>query len=261
MLGKLIKNDLKELGIYYLPLYLIYVGISAAFGILLVMSTHIQGLNDNALFHLLMIVIAALFIIGSCAVFILSGLILLYYFYRKFVSEEAYLTMTLPVKPWQHIFSKMIAGAVWKLISYLVFLLSIFLILNLTGIFQEAFRQINFSLLWNSVWINLQDVLEINALSVGLGILNVIISLFTGSLVYFAALSIGQMAGKHKIFMAVVAYVVLDILTTVVSGGILNIPIQSVSVLLLISAMENILFSVIYFGITVYFLDKQLNLE
>ena len=38
MLGKLFKYDFKELGAFYLPVYLIYAGITAAFAILMVLG-------------------------------------------------------------------------------------------------------------------------------------------------------------------------------------------------------------------------------
>ena len=41
-------------------------------------------------------------------------------FYKNLLSGEGYLMHTLPVRPWQHIASKLIAAVVWTVLSFFV---------------------------------------------------------------------------------------------------------------------------------------------
>lgn len=52
------------------------------------------------------------------------------HYYKKFLSDEAYLTFTLPATPTQHLLSKMILGSVWGIISMLVVVIDVILIVS-----------------------------------------------------------------------------------------------------------------------------------
>ena len=74
MLGKLFKYDFKELGAFYLPVYLIYAGITAAFAILMVLGMN-SSLQDNEVFSLLFGIITFVFVLAVIAFVLFSGLI------------------------------------------------------------------------------------------------------------------------------------------------------------------------------------------
>ena len=71
MLGKLFKYDFKELGRFYLPVYLIYAGITAAFSILMVIGLN-SSLLDNDLFSLLFGIITFAFVLAIIALVLFS---------------------------------------------------------------------------------------------------------------------------------------------------------------------------------------------
>lgn len=261
MLGKLFKYDFRELGAFYLPMYLIYAGVTAAFTVFMVIGLN-SSLLDNDLFALAFGIITVLYVVAIIALVLFSGLIVVYYFYRKFVSEEAYLTMTLPVKPWQHIASKLLSSAIWRLATWIIFGVSVFLMLLFTGALRELQNNITIHFAIQSVWYEIRYELGMNAGSVGLSVVYMIITLFTSPLIYFAAMSIGQMARKHKVLMSVAAFVVINIVITFLTAGIslmefLNGPFG----FMILSIVEALITSAIYFGITVYFLSRELNLE
>lgn len=261
MLGKLFKYDLKELGAFYLPMYLIYAGVTAAFAILMALGLNSDLLQNN-LFSLLFGIITVIYIVALIALVLFSGLIVVYYFYRKFVSEEAYLTMTLPVNSWQHILSKLLSSAVWRLITWVLFGISVFLILLTTGIWKEMNNNITVQFVMKSVWYQLKYDMELNAGAVALGVVYMIIGLFTSPLIYFASMSIGQMAHRHKVLMSVAAFVVINIVVTFLTAGSSLLEFQNGTFgFMALSIVESLVLSAAYFGITVYFLGRELNLE
>lgn len=262
MLGKLFKYDFKEMGNLYLPMYVIYAGIAIAFTILIGIGQHSALLDENSLFALLFGVVTFVYALAVIALFILSGLIVVYYFYRKFVSEEAYLTMTLPVEPWKQILSKMFSSAVWQVITGIVFAASIGLVLLITGAIQEIMNNLEIGFALRMAWIEICNELQINAGSVVLSVIYGVILMITSPLIYFAAISIGQMVKKHKILMSVAAYVIINIVVTfITANGALNFWVKTATQLLILSIIEQIIISVIYFAISVYFLTRNLNLE
>lgn len=262
MLGKLFKYDFKELGAFYLPIYLIYAGITAAFAILTALAMN-SSLQDNEVFSLLFGIIAFVFGLSVTAFVLFSGLILVYYFYRKFVSEEAYLTMTLPVDPWKHIVSKLLSGAVWRLFTWIVFAVSVFLILLVTGVWEAMGNSITFNFVLRSIWSELRYEFGFSGGTVALCVIYGVITLLTSPLIYFASISIGQMAKKHKVLMSVGAFVIINIVISFLMANISILQLQNSSAFsfLILAIIECIITSVIYFGITVYFLGKELNLE
>lgn len=262
MLGKLFKYDFKEMGTYYLPLYVIYAGIAAAFAILIVIGQHSTLLEENALFSLLFAVITFAYTLAVIALVIISGLIVVYYFYRKFVSEEAYLTMTLPVKSWQQVLSKLLGSAVWQVITWIIFAVSVGLVLLITGAIKEIMNDLEISMAIRMIWIQFSHEISMNVGTVVLGVIYGVIFLITSPLIYFAAISVGQMVNKHKVLMSVAAYVIISIVVTfITANSTLNIFTDTINQLLVVSIIEQIITSVIYFGISVYFLTRNLNLE
>lgn len=262
MLGKLFKYDFKEMGNFYLPMYIIYVGIAVAFTILIVIGQHSALLEENTIFALLFGVIAFAYVLAVIALIILSGLIVVYYFYRKFVSEEAYLTMTLPVEPWKQVLSKLLSSAVWQVITWIIFAASVGFVLLVTGTLQELLNNMQIGFALRMAWIEICEVLQLNASSAVLSAIYGVILLISSPLIYFAAISIGQMVNKHKVLMSVAAYVILNIVVTfITANGAFNFWADTASQILILSIIEQAVISVIYFAISVYFLTKNLNLE
>lgn len=263
MLGKLFKHDFKNLGAFYLPVYLIYVGVTAAFTLFLVIGINSSStFMENDIFSLLFGIITFVYVLAMIALILFSGLIVVYYFYRKFVTEEAYLTMTLPVSPFQHILSKLLASALWRLFTWILFGVSIYLILLATGAMKEIGNNITVQFAFRSIWYQLKYELGMNAGAMVLTVIYGIITLLTSPLIYFASMSIGQMAGKHKVLMSVAAFVVINIVVTFLTANISLLELQSEAFgFMILAIIECIITTAIYYGITVYFLGRELNLE
>ncbi len=114
MLGKLMKYDMRYMA-RVLPW--IYAG-----GLLIsALLCGVIFLIDNELVLLFGVNFASfLFIVAVEAVSICSTVFMIVRIYRNMYSDEGYLTFTLPVKTSEIVNSKIITGAIWTLISYVV---------------------------------------------------------------------------------------------------------------------------------------------
>ena len=61
------------------------------------------------------------------------------HYYHKFVSDEAYLTFTLPATPGQHLLSKMVSGSVWVMVGAVAMVINT-VIIQLPGMIESASR-------------------------------------------------------------------------------------------------------------------------
>lgn len=117
MLGKLIKNDIKA---SFHTIVNVYIAALAAvalmlFGVL-AKSGAIKALSSFALVVIMFVIV----------VFTFFSVISI--FNKSVYGNVGYLTLTLPVKEWQLVFSKTLTGVLFILISYIAFIVSAVLI-------------------------------------------------------------------------------------------------------------------------------------
>ena len=265
MLGKLFKYDFKEMGLILVPIYLLYVGIMAAFMVLLILARSSQIVEENTLFGLLFGIVSLVAFLSMGLILVVGSLAIVYHFYRKFVTEEAYFTLTLPAKPWEHIASKLMANVVWQIITWAVFAISVFIALFASGMLDVMADSDLFDLVLSQlqiVWEESAVELNLTAGTFVLWVIYVILSIITGPLIYFASISVGQMAGKHKILASIGAFILINMLTAFVLGtvasGYMNL---SATGSLVATIVETLVMSVIYLLITTSFLSHNLNLQ
>ncbi len=113
MLGKLIKNDIKT-G-FYIVANVYFAALAAIalmmFGVL-AKSGAIKALSSLAL-SIIMVVILIFTFFAVISIF-----------NKSVYGNVGYLTLTLPVKEWQIVFSKTLTGVLFILISYIAFIVS-----------------------------------------------------------------------------------------------------------------------------------------
>lgn len=276
MTGKLIKYEARcvgrQIGVIWAALPLIALAASLA-GWLCGRSQAAQIVESSdflrVVFHNLpMLIYVALF----AALIVMTLFIAVMRFYKGLLKEEGYLMHTLPVKPWQLILSKGAVTGVMVLISIVVGAVSIVL-LNLVGnvsyvadifkAFGEGLHRYPIAWLYG---------FECLALAV-LGILAEVFKIY-------AAFSIGQLSGKHRIILSVGAYVgigiafmllatkVIDWLVNpilVVSDKALDIMAENGSSLIQYGVIGILVYLavqiVIYYFVSERILSKRLNLE
>ncbi len=281
MLSKLLKYEFKSTGRTF---GLCYAGVVAAallLRILAVFSEHIdlsQMLPRAALMFTsfltgLLGVAYAVMIVAVC---VITFLLILQRFYKNLLSGEGYLMHTLPVRPWQHITSKLIAAVVWTILSFLVVCVSVLVLCAdhtlLPGLVQEMaeLQQAFAAEFQMPLW-----------LLCGEFILMTLVSLAASVLQIYAAIMLGHQADKHRIAMAVVAYFVIQFALSILMYALIlmglfvpdgiRFAVGSIlggmgaagltSTMLLGITAANAVLGAIFFAMTEFLMRRRLNLE
>lgn len=153
-------------------------------------------------------------------------------FYRTMYTDEGYLTHTLPVTEGKLLFAKTLISGIWVLIIELCVILSVF---GFLLFMVEAMLPPGYTLA--QVWSELQTVYQewladIFELMLGMKfstyfvwmIVSMIITSFTGLMTVFGAISLGQLFTKHRVLMAIVFYIGVQLL-----GGIVSSIVQGIA--------------------------------
>lgn len=262
MLGKLIKHEFKAisktLGILHIALF-----ITTIMGIIAI------NLSKNNKYEYISNLTLILYILILIAVAIAVMIYLVVRFYRNLFTDEGYLMNTLPVKPSWLILSKLIVSFVWTIINFVcTFFSIILLVLSQTSIASIL-------TVWNEIT---KDALNEFGLSIHallfLGIIGGLISIIYMFLMFYTSIAIGQTMRNHKILFSLGAYVVLYIISQIISTvGLMpfgffaliqadNFNVFTTFTPIMISSYGiSTVLMILYFFITNYIISKKLNLE
>lgn len=202
---KLLKYEWKACARTCLPLY----------GVLILMSfvTHLlYSIPQNSTFGFMMPAISSMLYMGvMMAAFVVTAVILIQRFYKNLLGSEGYLMFTLPVTVTQHLLSKTIIAVVMIALSGIAAFLSI-------GIFADM----SFGTLFVDM---IKGVARSGGLLFGLELLVLaVLGIADMALFVYMCMALGHLAGKHRLLMSVVWYVVLStalqvLLLLVMMGG------------------------------------------
>lgn len=124
MLGKLLKYELKRSARKFFPLVVGYMIVSLIFSLMLSYGDSVKSPN----FLVVFIAVCIAYGIAVVSLFIVGFTISLANFHKTLFTDEGYLMLTIPVKPYYHIFAKFISSVIWSAASIIVFVLSLLLI-------------------------------------------------------------------------------------------------------------------------------------
>jgi hypothetical protein len=127
MLGKLLKYEWKATARYFVFLY------AAVLGMALLNKFFWFIESENVVLNVLRGIITAVFVLLIIASFVFSFVIIIYRFYKNLLSDEGYLSFTLPVSVSKHIISKMLIGALWSFLTVIVLILALLILAINTG--------------------------------------------------------------------------------------------------------------------------------
>ena len=266
MLSKLLKYEIKATGRIFLPFFLsllVFAGITK-----FIYTVGPQKWDTPAVISM------AIYIIIMVGMFAMTFIMMIQRFYKSLLSDEGYLMLTLPVKHWQHIVSKLLVSMLWMLASGIAALISILIIAlekgamtNITKVFATFYHQF-FERLGISAYI-----LSFEAIT------GIVVSLASGILLVYASIAIGHLFSQHKMLASFGAFIVLNTLSQIIfmlisfAPGFAffsNIHITSSNfvdmqrVIQLVIGYGIIFTGLIcgaYFTITNFILSKRLNLE
>ena len=242
MFWNLVRYEFKNVNKWYLALYGAVLALSALIG---VQASSLKSI-DTPDQQMIMLVFLALVFGGLIITLSISTLILIIRRFKGSVYDrQGYLTLTLPVSEHQIILSKLLGAFIWSLASSLVFILSIYIILVLTGAnFLNIFSlEYLFKFYMDSFW---------------LSVISFILSTVAGILCIYLAISIGQLFNEYRTALAVLAYIVIHIVLGFVD---MFSPSLNYSMMMFAEIFKNLILSAAFYLGTYYILKNKVNLQ
>ena len=243
MFWNLVRYEFKNVNKWYLALYGAVLALSALIG---VQASSLKSI-DTPDQQMIMLVFLALVFGGLIITLSISTLILIIRRFKGSVYDrQGYLTLTLPVSEHQIILSKLLGAFIWSLASSLVFILSIYIILVLTGAnFLNIFSlEYLFKFYMDSFW---------------LSVISFILSTVAGILCIYLAISIGQLFNEYRTALAVLAYIVIQ---TILGFVGLNLRIDiDYNWMISFEIVKDLILSVAFYLGTYYILKNKVNLQ
>ncbi len=192
---------------------------------------------------------------------------------KNLFSDEGYLTHTLPVKPAQLLWSKILIIWTWSIIDFICVTVSVFTLIS----YQETLPEIlkGASTFFGTLFGNFGFTNWLEQILTLLAGLTQYFGFYTTLLLF--SMCLGNLFKSHKILGTILSFfslnMILGFINTIVPFIIpaLNPFIQEnitpatlsayTSKLMLLTLIQNILFSIIFFLGSRYILTKKLNLE
>lgn len=267
MLGKLIKYEFKATGRLLIPLYgalIIFALINKVF-----MGDFFSN-NNTILGNLPQVIGILMYIATMVAIFVVTLFIIIQRYRTNLLCDEGYLMSTIPVKQWQNVLSKLIVALIWSIASIIIACISVVILAYQRGLILKIITTIPEFIKGVNTLAGMQGFLTIVEV-----ILLMIIGIISSILMIYASLSIGSLFNRAKILASFGAFIVLNIVTNVVSvmvqfpagivldftGIIEKYDFIAMNIFIAITIAIMILLSVVYFIISNYILSKKLNLD
>lgn len=262
MLKKLMKHDFRALSRTLFPLQIGILGGGLVATLLTALTIRLgnaswAGTNGSSLLKGLIMAIsgtmAVLIGIAIMASMFVTLILICYHFYRSFLSDEGYLTFTLPVSTANLLWSKLFTGMLWMLIDGVVVMITL-LIFSVFGTTTNTL--INMEVL-NGFKVFFTNLLPqaANYVSIPLVIVECVVVGILGLAaellqIYFAIIIGGQIAKKHRVLAAIGMYLLINMGVGIVSSIFMSLVTfgEGMSNLILNSAQEIGAFSTTIFG-------------
>ena len=243
MFWNLVRYEFKNVNKWYLALYGAVLALSGLIGIQAKTYNNLPIKESQPI----LLVFLALVFGGLMITLGISTLILIIRRFKGSVYDrQGYLTLTLPVSEHQIILAKLLGAFIWSLISSAVLVLSIYIILVIIEPNSVDF------LAFKDLFQHYQD-------SIGLSLISYILSTISGILCIYLAISIGQLFNEYRTALAVLAYIIIQIVLGFVG---LNLRIDTNFNMMLTFEIftDLILIAGFYLG-TYYILKNKVNLQ
>lgn len=259
MLGTLFKYDFREVGRTMGPLYAALVALSVVMGALLGVKGNKVYTADDALSVVLMVMMTA-WLLLFVAISVIMLMLVAHNYRDTLFGSRGYLTNVLPARAAEHVADKTINGLIWAtftaFMSIVAFAMFIITVVITVVLIDPAARQ---SLLEGLGSISLGSVFSAQSGMLGVakcaGVAAISFLVFSASAVswLFAGISLGSMARKHPGLAKAAAFATLALVWLLVA----NVLAATYTLLLLVQ----VAFTVVFSAMSVYVLDRHLDLE
>ena len=259
MLGTLFKYDFREVGRTMGPLYAALVALSVVMGALLGVKGNKVYTADDALSVVLMVMMTA-WLLLFVAISVIMLMLVAHNYRDTLFGSRGYLTNVLPARAAEHVADKTINGLMWAtftaFMSIVAFAMFIITVVITVVLIDPAARQ---SLLEGLGSISLGSVFSAQSGMLGVakcaGVAAISFLVFSASAVswLFAGISLGSMTRKHPGLAKAAAFATLALVWLLVA----NVLATTYTLLLLVQ----VAFTVVFSAMSVYVLDRHLDLE
>lgn len=259
MLGTLFKYDFREVGRTMGPLYAALVALSVVMGALLGVNGNKVYTADDVLSVVLMVMMTA-WLLLFVAISVIMLMLVAHNYRDTLFGSRGYLTNVLPARAAEHVADKTINGLIWAtftaFMSIVAFAMFIITVVITVVLIDPAARQ---SLLEGLGSISLGSVFSAQSGMLGVakcaGVAAISFLVFSASAVswLFAGISLGSMARRHPGLAKAAAFATLALVWLLVA----NVLATTYTLLLLVQ----VAFTVVFSAMSVYVLDRHLDLE
>ncbi len=292
MLKKLLKHELKATARFFLFLY-------SAVLVLAVINKLFWFIGiDNMVFNVVKGLITAAFVISIVGTILFTFLIIIYRFYKNLLTDEGYLSFTLPVNSTKHIVSKMLVSVLWVILTLVTMIITVLIM----GIGTDFYNSLSMVLELAGEFFRANPEL---IKFVVLIIIMLIFAMFTGILMFYTSMAIGHLFSKHRIVASIISFFVIYFIVQAVNSIVLGATmlvsygssslsslgsdpefiftdpnsldlssafiggsglayenfIDMIFTIIIIAIVMQVVFSVVYFSVSRYILNKKLNLD
>lgn len=208
MLGKLLKYEFRATVRIMLPVICALLVLSLAARLAIV------NIADSRLMTIISTFIIIAYFLAIMAAAVLTMVTLVYRFYKSLLSNEGYLTFSLPAGVHSQLWCKLIASAVWIIVTFLAIVLSIFIVATPVSLTGRVMPDVDYMLRW------LEQAYGLGAAQLMTFAVELLIAMFLasigGCLTFYAAMSIGFGFSNHKALYSVLIFVAIGVVTQIV---------------------------------------------
>lgn len=225
MLGKLIKHEFIADSKLMVPAYVVVLVLSLLGRLMTWLSTR-QSIEATASIGFVRVlrgmtdIITVLYGLAFVALIIMTIIFMINRFYKNFFTDEGYLMLTLPTKPRNLVFSKLVNYFIWMLFSTIVALGSLWITLSTT----EAFRN-EASSFWHTLTntagffgVEVRNQLGVPGWSFALELVFLyLVWAVQFALICYFSVAFGQLRAKnHKVLGSVLSFIIFIILGQII---------------------------------------------
>ena len=282
MLGRLMKYELRYTSRVCVPALLIMLAVTVLGRLFTAVIGSFMTYEGHIGFEAVTFILNIFLMAGAVWIILI---LMAVRFYRNLTRDEGYLMFTLPVKPSTLIWSKLLTSYIWYIAAGIVVLLAMVISLAGTNLLDELIS-IYESEPYSSIIGALPEYYETEygqytgrfVLLIVLVLISALLSPAMSILMLYASIAAGQLVfPKNRVLGAVLSYFGLNFLMQTVSS-LFTVPftisinsmaasedigyiVTNYNLMLVISLLISVLFTVTFYLITNYIFTKRLNLE
>jgi hypothetical protein len=229
MLGKLLKHDFRALSRTLFPLQIGILAGGLVATLLTVLTIRLNGasatVHGSAMLEgtvtAILVTTSVLIGVAIAASAFVTLLLICMHFYKSFLSDEGYLTFTLPVSTSKLLWSKLFTGIFWMLINTVVISVTalIFAVFGTTstGIVNLEVLQ-TIQLFFTEMLPEMAQYISVPLVIIEFVVIGLLALASQLLEIYFAIIVGGQIAKKHRILAAIGMYLLINMGVGIISS-------------------------------------------